>query len=569
MLLHTTVCHISGFNVRACDVMTLQSNIVIHTAHNVKRHYSKIAVSDELPNHLDDSSEDEVEGDGIAMAPSILDSSPPLTRHFRHVAVTVAAVLLLVAAGWVGRLSSSFTASTDCYPQTTRSAGQPFISDRRGHIAILYSGTIRTFSATFHSHLVNLLAPSPYTPHIFMHATLAVDRMSVVDGNPNSTRDVDGTSLYSTLEYWAEYDNVDGERVNLMRDVVHSIVLEWDANNNLTRTRYAAELSFLGEAAMAKQTTHPIYPIGALDSLSQAYNASVEYAKNMSIEYVWVVRIRYDASLKSNVWDGVFDIRHRSSPLFQQDNNTTPSPATTSAAADETDSSDGAWLANGHSTYVLHDTLWTSKKPSNNTVLIPPCDEFYGYNDQFAMGGPAAMSIYANRAHDLPLMQRAKAEEPRWNFHAETWLVRSLRYYGISVTAVPMCYSIVHMSSTAANSQDRFERTRRTSCRWSYGRDCCNRQCAVKQTLDTKWRQLFHNHSNSHIDSAAEVNVSISRTSNWWHYHITAPDNDIGCLEWEWKDRYDPYAFITLPFIHPNADQLNSYLRHRTCFSGF
>ena len=585
--------------------MTLQSNVVNHTAHGVNRHYFKIAPNPELLNHphQDDNSEDDGEGDGVIMARATVESSPPSPRYSRHVAVTGAAVLLLllVAAVLVGLLSanlqarlllasdisvdryvpsqilSSFNAPTDCCPRTTRRADQPFLSDRRGHIAVLYGGTIRTFSATFHSHLVNLFAPSPYTPHIFMHATLAADRMSVVDGNPTSTRDVDGESLYSTLLYWAEYDNVDGERVNLMRDVVHSIVLEWDVNSTLSRARYAAELSFLGEEAMAKQTTHPIYPIGALDSLSQAHQASVEHAKNMSIEYEWVVRIRYDASLKSNVWDGVFDIRHCNSPLCQPTDKTTPSSAT-EAAADNTSGSDGAWVADGHSTYVLHDTVWSSKKPSNNTVLIPPCDEFYGYNDQFAMGGPAAMSIYANRAHDLPLMQRAKAEDPKWNFHAETWLARSLHWYGINVTAVPMCYSIVHMSSTAAHGGDSFERSRRTSCRWSYGRDCCTSQCAVKHTLNMKWRQLFHSYShNSHVEYAMPpspdwstgLNCNISRTSNWWHYYVTAPDSDIGCLEAEWKDRYDPYAFVPLPFIHPNADQLNSYLRRRTCISGF
>ena len=532
---------------------------------------------------------DDENGNNTGVYPPFFSTRPPPPGTMRGgMALAVASLVLLVilmllAAAWFDRspplaasprlLPFASVALSDWSPPwLLHSFSPPSLftdSHRRGHVAILYSGTIRSFSATFHSHLVNLLAPCPYTPHIFMHASISSDNQ--LGGMKHSDGVNDLLSLNATLDYWAEYDNVDGERVNVLRDVVHFIRLEDDLEGNLTRSRYAAEFAFLGEAAMAVQKPHPIFPIGALESLRQANEASEQYARDAAVEYQWVVRIRYDTSLKSNVWDGVFDIQPRSHSSPTAAGNNTAAAAT----AVPSGSTSGVWEADGHSTYVLHDTVWTSRLSCNNTVLVPPCDEFFGWNDQFALGSPAAMAVYANRAHELELMNRTRAVEPKWNFHAESWLARTLRAHSIHVSTVPLCYSILYMT---LGTGDAYQRSRRTSCRWAYGNDCCKSVCPAKQRSHAAWRELFQPYS-SHVEYAnsraarwdrgsSSSSSDISNSSNWWHYYVTAEENSIACVLADWTDHFDPYAFATLPFIHPHGDIAQHYLRYRACVSG-
>ncbi|CAF4676985.1 unnamed protein product, partial [Rotaria socialis] len=96
-------------------------------------------------------------------------------------------------------------------------------SDKRGYVALVYSGTARSFSGNFLSHIVNLMAGCPYTVHLFLHTYTNDNRFSQ---DVNHSDYASYLSVNTTLEYYKGYVNLDNEQV-LFQNIVKANVFEY------------------------------------------------------------------------------------------------------------------------------------------------------------------------------------------------------------------------------------------------------------------------------------------------------------------------------------------------------
>ena len=191
-------------------------------------------------------------------------------------------------------------------PSQSSGGGSKLRSSSRGYMAVLYSGTVRTFSVAFQSHLVNLFAASPYSIHIFAHygsgrgdwksPAVEHERVAVYRG------------FNATLRYYEGYNNIDNQYVSLLDDCLKFNRMD-DAVDMASSERfnYTEVLRLVGERFDVNSL--PLSVVRALDSQRQVNAARVEYERTNGIKYAWVVRLRMDHVMKSNVWEDVFDIQ--------------------------------------------------------------------------------------------------------------------------------------------------------------------------------------------------------------------------------------------------------------------
>ena len=84
------------------------------------------------------------------------------------ISITDSLILLYWVHYRVKKLSTVFSNGTQSASHSVFLTAK-LKSDKRGYIALVYSGTVRSFSANFESHIVNLMAGCPYTVHLFLH----------------------------------------------------------------------------------------------------------------------------------------------------------------------------------------------------------------------------------------------------------------------------------------------------------------------------------------------------------------------------------------------------------------
>ena len=202
-----------------------------------------------------------------------------------------------------------------CSPHT-KSDG--FKTSKRGHIAILYSGTVRSFSVAFHSHLVNLIIPSPYHVHIFMHASTGRFDWKTPSKEHLHTEIYRG--FKATIKYYNAFDNIDNERVSLMNDVVKYVeISDGPLDMNISPYfNYTEIFSLIGKRHDAE--SKPASVTGQLDSLRRANQARLDYERANHIKYQWIVRLRMDHLMKTNIWEDLFSIEplNNSNPYHQK-----------------------------------------------------------------------------------------------------------------------------------------------------------------------------------------------------------------------------------------------------------
>lgn len=181
-----------------------------------------------------------------------------------------------------------------------------FKSAKRGHIAILYSGTVRSFTLVFHSHLLNLIIPSPYHVHIFMHASTGRFDWKTPSGQHPHTEVYRGFN--ATIAYYNAYNNIDNERVSLIDDVVKSVEMTSDPleMNINSYFNYTEIVRLIGNRHDFK--SKPASVIGQMDSLRRANEARLNYERANNIRYQWVIRLRMDHLMKTNIWEDLFSI---------------------------------------------------------------------------------------------------------------------------------------------------------------------------------------------------------------------------------------------------------------------
>jgi hypothetical protein len=118
------------------------------------------------------------------------------------------------------------------------------------------------------------------------------------------------TQLYrgfnATIEYYDAYDNIDNERVSLMNDVVKYVEISdklLDMNIN-SYFNYTEIFRLIGKNH--DRESKPASVAGQLDSLRRANQARLNYERANNIKYQWIVRLRMDHVMKTNIWEDLF-----------------------------------------------------------------------------------------------------------------------------------------------------------------------------------------------------------------------------------------------------------------------
>ena len=322
------------------------------------------------------------------------------------------------------------------------------LSDSRGHIAILYSGTVRTFTQVFHSHLMHLLIPSPYTIHIYAHiSTGRFDWKSPAAEHPH-TSIVDG--FENTFQYYEQYMNLDGQVIHLMNDVVRWIHIDDEPldMNLKDEFNYTEIFSVIGDR---HHFASKLMSVAAqCDSLRRANEARLQYAQQYGIDYTWVIRLRCDHLMRSNLWDDIFNIAP-----FNSKNKDHQRIITAAASRAST----SVW--NGG---LLYDMIYMPRayldisSPEHNHHLAVPTSDWYslppdtpyhvlGTTDQFAFGSSYVMTLYCTR-FNLSFITYLAAHNPEWILWAEPLLRQSMEENSIHVIPVMHTYSIARMLHT-------------------------------------------------------------------------------------------------------------------------
>ena len=301
----------------------------------------------------------------------------------------------------------------------------PLQSDARGFVAVMYSGSPRAFSRVFRSHLVNLFASSPYTMHVFVH-TFATEFRAA------NAHDRRYWSINDTLSYFDAYTNVDGQRVQLMTDCLQGFELDHSSLEDIRRT-YAAQLAFALQSG-AWEYGSPGFEaatlLGMLHSQSKANDLRHAYSQRTGVEYRWVLRMRMDVILRSNVWDSVFD-RDVFDPLLAEH-----------AALLQLGQRP---FEHAESPVLLHDVVYRAHIPSH-VVLLPNGSHGslpHGWNDQWALMNSTAHDVYTSRVQ-LQVIAALYQTAGDFVWAAETSLRRVLEHSSVPVQQSDrFCYSIV------------------------------------------------------------------------------------------------------------------------------
>lgn len=359
------------------------------------------------------------------------------------------------------------------FEQTKRTKNELKLkSISRGHIAILYSGTIRSFSLVFQSHLMNLLIPSPYHVHIFVHASTGKFDWKTPKFEHQHTQIYRG--FQSTIDYFHGYLNIDNEYVDLMNDVIQSIEIDdQPLNMNLSEPWNYTEIVRLIDNRYDSESK-PLSLIGQLDSLRRANDARLNYENKSNIKYQWIIRLRMDHLMKTNLWQDLFQIEpfHLHNPIHFN-------------LLHRTSTTNRYW--NGG---LLYDFIYIPRNDSNLNSLdheislfVPTCEWWYGITDQFAIGGSIAMTKYSQRMN-LPFISMLIQNNSQWKLWAEPFVQQLVDYEQLKVYKLKHVYNIIRV--LLRNDSLTENRLLSSDCVYIwYGRDCHRDHCSF-------WINEFH-----------------------------------------------------------------------------
>ena len=588
-------------------------------------------------------------GVSASVAMAVLSLCSRLRRH-QHVAAVILLVLLLLiiccaavialqrehsteAAGFDSPARPSVAAADAaacasraaavCPSAAERRSG-PLVSSSRGYVAVMYSGTVRTFSVAFHSHLVNLFAPSPYTVHIFAHYGSGRGDWKT----PGVEHD--HIALYhafnATLRYYDGYTNLDNQYVRLVDDclkwskVDDAVDMESSAKFN-----YTEALRLIGDRY--DMNSIPTSIVGALDSQRQVNQARLDYERASGIKYAWALRMRMDHVMKSNVWEDVFDVQ----PLVHPTATAAPflPPSTHPSLDPYLDLSVHPHPPAVHSANfsslglplpwdggVLHDMRYTphpllslSSADHDSSFFASTNDWWWGVSDQFAMGGSAAMTSYSER-FNVPLIELL-AREPNWKLWAEPLVAQVAIVDGLRVVPFRHVYNVLRHIATRPSSWSHSYTPSRCVWIW-YGQEAMSEHCphwlsrqqrlfetmlaasddsVEQQIADEPYANTGNNARRAllayvdAVNSAAAATPATSLSSSYyyfWRYrsakqllrceqpaHSVYPEIAASpeAVQPPEHPPFDPFLHSYLPFIAHTSDEQarNTYRQHQTC----
>jgi hypothetical protein len=448
---------------------------------------------------------------------------------------------------------------------STNTSGTPvtssLISDKRGYVALLYSGTARSFSVNFESHIVNLMAGCPYTVHLFFHTYTNKNRSLQYANDSNHANYL---SVNSTLAYYEGYINLDNESV-LFRDAVKANVFEYMPIENL-REIYKDTY----DIATKRFTGHP--PIQSIYYMWHSQRRSEElrqqYMNTTGCVYKWTFRMRHDAVYFTNWWQQAFNV------LIYNPMNPIHKKISHDISSD--------W---GVQRTRLFDMVYEPKLQMNNALYTPLGWKNGGYNDQFAAMSSMNANHYFTRILHVNRMLREE------KVHPETSIRLIAKWNNITVNEIDgtICYDIVR---TFASNQQIVDSKGRKRKYYSYkgsGKEDCAALCPRLEKINKALRNSFI-YDASFLDQDVTLNNKeieallihhISRiddgtvlighlSSSFYYFYRTAASKNGNdpCLPNTWtKDQSNNYRMHNLPFILRTSDRkkIAMYNKHLTC----
>lgn len=438
------------------------------------------------------------------------------------------------------------------------SATPSWKSNERGYVALLYSGTARSFSANFESHIVNLMAGCPYTVHLFFHTYINDNRFPDPDHIINSSY-ATYLSINATLAYFEGYINLDNEQV-LFRDAVKANVFEYMPLETLRQI-----YNDTYDISLLRFPGHP--PISGVyymwHSQRRCEELRQKYIATIGIEYRWTFRLRYDAVYYINWWQQPFNIQ------VYNPRNSLHKNICHDVFSD--------W---GIRSTRLYDMVYQPKLQMNKVLYVPRGWAWGGYNDQFAaMSSENARHYFMRILHVDRMLREARV-------HPETSIRLVARWNDMIVNNVDgsICYDIVRTSINGKKN----DMTRSCSNKRSGAEDCehlCPKIEKINKALHVSFfhgeppspqnstrsvlwlKSLLMHHLSRINDGTIVIDQNVSSFYYFYRYAHPTYVND-PCLPKTWtRDQSNIYARRSLPFVLRTKDpaKIITYNKHLAC----
>jgi hypothetical protein len=384
-------------------------------------------------------------------------------------------------------------------------------SNKRGYVALMYSGTARSFSANFESHIVNFMAGCPYTVHLFFHTYTNDNRYPYLIINSTHANYL---SVNSTLAYFEGYINLDNERV-LFHDIVKANVLEYMPLATLRQ--------IYNDTFDISQNRYPGYPpISGMYYMWHSQRRCEELRQKFmiatGIDYKWVFSMRHDTVYYTNWWQQVFDVKVYN-PLNSLHKNISH------------DVSDD-W---GVRCTRLHDMVYQPKLQMNNRLYVPFGWSWGGYNDQYAAMSSVNAKHYFTRILHVDRMLREE------KVHSETSIRLVAKWNNINVNNIDgtICYDVVRSSPDRIQPTYNESQTNRSCTYGANGDQDCNMLCPKFQKINETLRDNF---VRGRLFFAQNATESVKQAKLVLIHHLSYVNNDTIQIDPAQVERYSPYG---------------------------
>ena len=161
-----------------------------------------------------------------------------------------------------------------------------------GYIALLYSGTVRSFSRCFRSQLVNVIAPSPFKVHLFFQA-FANDISLQLNSTKNRSSYNNLQSLNSTLNYFEHFQDLDGRWIRT-EDIIRGFQVNEISEDDITRT-YSEQIDEIARHETYPKTS-PLLLYILLHASTLVDQLRLRYEERVRVRYKWVNQQRLSSS---------------------------------------------------------------------------------------------------------------------------------------------------------------------------------------------------------------------------------------------------------------------------------
>lgn len=457
------------------------------------------------------------------------------------------------------------SAANNQHNTDTIQSNRPYVNtlstDQNGYVAVLYSGTARAFSQCYASHLVNLIASSPYTVHIFIHTYTNDNKFRLVHDSLWSNY----RTINSTLNYYVSY-------IDLYGNTVHS----HDMIKGYAEQYYPVEQLML-EYGNEWNLTYLSQPNGPTSDILSMWNSQRQvdelrrsYQHQHNIDYKWVFRLRFDSIIMNNFWEHVFTVQpyNYHNLTHQQYKYNSPDQLELQPV-------------------VIADMIYHPRLQSNQ-LYVPNCRHWNGANDQFAASNSTIATLYNTR---IKYIQRMFDESI---VHPETSIKLMMEWNNIRISYdANMCYSIVRVNpigqSSSTGTVEYNSTTHRslvehshTTCAYKFtDSECCNSVCGIQKQRSDRLNEVFNQYISYPTDNTIlpdiqpyidhvcinDNNCNRFTSSYYYFYRYVNSLYYTTCLPSTWPiDTQNVYRFQYIPFIHtadgaPQAD----YMQHLVC----